>query len=264
MLPPRKVEEYGARGVVRVDGLLSEAGVRAAREALLFPLAQLGFWRDGAWRLDADRRPQWPSAGLNATKLGRFPELDVLIEEPALIESIAALDACAVAETARGHPQLLITLPNARTWFVPPNVWHLDFPRLASGQSPGVQLFAFLDTVEPRGGGTLVVAGSHRLLNTGRFIRSRDVKRQMGREEFFRVLFSPKEDRTGILGKTGAVGDVPVEVVELTGEPGDAYLMDLRVLHTLAPNASKRPRIMITYRFVRAECTAEQLNPSRL
>jgi len=39
--------------------------------------------------------------------------------------------------------------------------------------------------------------------------------------------------------------------VELCGAPGDAYLVDLRVLHAAAPNASDRPRMMATHRFIR-------------
>jgi ectoine hydroxylase-related dioxygenase (phytanoyl-CoA dioxygenase family) len=54
------------------------------------------------------------------------------------------------------------------------------------------------------------------------------------------------------LEQTGAVADVALEVVELTGAPGDAYLTDLRLLHTAAPNATDRPRVMATHRFVRA------------
>jgi hypothetical protein len=34
------------------------------------------------------------------------------------------------------------------------------------------------------------------------------------------------------------------------GEPGDVFLMDMRMLHTLAPNAAHVPRMMVTQRFV--------------
>jgi ectoine hydroxylase-related dioxygenase (phytanoyl-CoA dioxygenase family) len=46
---------------------------------------------------------------------------------------------------------------------------------------------------------------------------------------------------------------VPLKVLELTGEPGDVWITDLRVLHAAAPNASDRPRVMVTDRFVPAE-----------
>ena len=53
------------------------------------------------------------------------------------------------------------------------------------------------------------------------------------------------------------MGDVALEVVELTGSPGDAYLTDLRLLHTGAPNATNCPRMMATHRFVREDVIQE-------
>ena len=44
-------------------------------------------------------------------------------------------------------------------------------------------------------------------------------------------------------------GDVELQVVELTGAPGDVWLMDLRVLHSLSPNTSDRVRIMASQRY---------------
>lgn len=43
------------------------------------------------------------------------------------------------------------------------------------------------------------------------------------------------ENRARLLGQAGAVGDVALEVMEMTGAPGDAYLTELRLLHTGAP-----------------------------
>jgi len=148
------------------------------------------------------------------------------------------------------HPQLLFTLPNATTWTVPATIWHLDMPRLPAGGVPGVQLFTFLEPVLPEGGGTLVVAGSHRLLNTGRFIRSKDVKARLKRWPYFRELMAKDAtDRSRFVHEVGRVDDVELKVVELCGQPGDLYLTDLRLLHTLAPNAARVPRIMLTQRF---------------
>jgi hypothetical protein len=81
------------------------------------------------------------------------------------------------------------------------------------------------------------------------------------RDVFFRELYSEApvsmEDRARLLGQTGAVGDVTLEVLELTGSAGDAYFTGLRVLHTGAPNAGDHPRIMATHRFVRADVMQE-------
>ena len=148
-------------------------------------------------------------------------------------------------------PQLLFTLPNAESWTVPHSIWHLDLPRLPDSGLPGVQMFAFLDTVAPGGGGTLVVTGSHRLLNEGRRISSKQLKKRLKREPYFRDLMSRGfADRHRFIRERSRLGDVELQVVELHGEPGDVFLMALRILHTLAPNAARVPRIMVTQRFL--------------
>ena len=62
-------------------------------------------------------------------------------------------------------------------------------------------------------------------------------------------------DRERLLTESGSAqdpdeGDVSLRVVELCGRPGDVYLTDMRLLHTLAPNATAEPRVMLTHRFV--------------
>jgi hypothetical protein len=46
------------------------------------------------------------------------------------------------------------------------------------------------------------------------------------------------------------VGNVEVQVIEMHGRPGDVFLMDMRVLHAVAPNATRVPRLMFTLRFM--------------
>jgi Phytanoyl-CoA dioxygenase (PhyH) len=257
LLTPDQFDEFDRRGVLRLRGLISTDRVRRAREYVQRRLALLGLWKDGAWCFGNGARPQWPASGLKASKVigNKHPDVEALLEEPALLAAVGALlGEGAFDRVAYPRPSVLFTLPNSDTWTVPTG-WHVDTPRLASGRRPGVQLFTFLDTVEPRGGGTLVVAGSHRLLNERRFVRVNEIKQLLCRETFFRNLYSEGqvsvEDRARLSEQTGAVADVALEVVELTGSPGDAYLTDLRLLHTAAPNATDRPRLMATHRFVR-------------
>src|SRR5207248_2591156 len=65
------------------------------------------------------------------------------------------------------------------------------------------------------------------------------------------------EHRADLLDRTGTVGDVPLSIVEMTGVPGDVWLMDLRVLHVGAPNAAGRPRMMLTFRYERSDLLPE-------
>ncbi|MGB6451956.1 MAG: phytanoyl-CoA dioxygenase family protein [Steroidobacteraceae bacterium] len=263
ILTREQLDEFDRRGVLRLVALLSADRVRRAREHVQRRLAPPGLWREGAWHLQSIPRPQWPATGLKTSKVigNKHPDVQALVEEPALLAAVdALLGGRAFDRTAFRRPQILLTLPNSDTWMVPTE-WHVDSPRLASGRRSGVQLFTFLDTVEPRGGGTLVIPGSHRLLNDGRFIRAQELRRLLCREAFFRQLCSrapaSADDRARLLDQGGAVGDVALELVELTGAPGDAYLTDLRVLHSGAPNAADRPRMMATHRFVLADVMQE-------
>ena len=102
----------------------------------------------------------------------------------------------------------------------------------------------------------LVVSGSHRLLNNGSRGRSKNIKTLLRRLPYFRELMSKESvDRGRFLTTPGSAqdpneGDVSLRVVELCGRPGDVYLTDMRLLHTLAPNATCEPRIMLTHRLV--------------
>jgi len=267
ILTSEQHDEFDRRGVLRLAGLLSADRVGRARDYVQRRLERVGLWRDGAWRLGDRPRPRWPDSGVKSSKVigNRHPDVEALLGEPALIAVVdALLEGHAWGRGVYRRPQVLFTLPNADVWTMPTG-WHVDAPRLASGRRPGLQLFTFLDVVAPGGGGTLVVAGSHRLLNAGRVIRAADMMRLLRREAFFRDLYSPApasaptrgDARARWLNHTGAVGDVALELVELTGAPGDAYLMDLRVLHAGAPNACDRPRMMATHRFVREDVAGE-------
>jgi hypothetical protein len=261
-LTPQHLDAFTRDGLVCLEGLLPAPVVAAARHVVLRPLERLGLWKDGAWRLDAVPRPQWPQTGPKTREMvgNRHPELAALVEEPGLVTVVdALLDGRAHERPGSNRrPQVLFSLPNAETWTAPSG-WHSDVPRLASGQGAGVQLFACLATVDPGGGGTLAIAGSHRLANTGRPMTPSDVNQHLRREPFFAdlmALYAPPGGRE-VVGRTGTVGDAPLRVVEMTGAPGDVWLMDLRVLHTAAPNIAERPRVMLTYRYVRSDLLDE-------
>ncbi|MCA6288210.1 MAG: phytanoyl-CoA dioxygenase family protein [Phenylobacterium sp.] len=136
-------------------------------------------------------------------------------------------------------------------WSLPAILWHTDVPRAPQAGCPGVQVFTFLSPVGPGAGGTLVAAGSHRLLNDEGELRSKAIKARLRALPPFARLMDPDHpDRPAAPGPLGEADGVPIEVVELTGAPGDLLLMDMRALHTAAPNASAAPRLMMTWRFL--------------
>lgn len=250
MLTPKQLSEFEDRGLVRVAGLLPLERVAILRDALITHLERKGLWHEGGWSPSLPSLDASPAAGFKlAREIKRHPALRELIA-PEVLDVIGQLTGGKPVRPMMDAAQVLFTLPNANDWSVPSSVWHLDLPRLPGAGLPGVQLFTFLNQVEPHCGGTLVVAGSHRLLG-GQFIRSRDVKKRLKREPWFADLFSGNvHDRARFVDRPGRAGHVPVQVVELTGRPGDVYLVDIRLLHTLAPNAGAVPRMMATQRFL--------------
>jgi hypothetical protein len=254
-VPNSVLTEFASQGVVRFENMLDPERVAGARAAVLRQMEKLGLWQDGAWRLDTRPKPVWPAMGIKpARDIGhRHAEVEALIEDPALLAVVnRLLNDRPLDSRLHPRPQILVSLPNADRWHLPEG-WHVDLPRLATGGSTGVQLFTFLEPVEPQGGGTVVIAGSHRLWNDRGALRVKDIMRLANQEPFFRALQSMPVD---VLPE-GRVGDVPLRVVELTGRPGDVWLIDLRLFHSAAPNISARPRMMVTHRFTPTDLMPE-------
>ena len=158
---------------------------------------------------------------------------------------------------------VLTTFPNCTRdeWTVPSVGWHYDFDADENAtETRGLQLFTFFSSVEPRGGGTLIVEGSHRLLR--RFVaslpadeRRSDHQTLRGRflrhEPWLRALTgagdAPSDRIEAFMRESDAAG-VPVRVAELTGDPGDVVISHPLTLHVGAPNGASEPRFMRSQR----------------
>lgn len=248
------------RGLVKLEGFVPKAQVTLARDLICAVAEKHGLYSAGSWTPSASRFSDAKPfrAAINALNhADHFPDL---ISEDVL-QIARDLQGEAVASLPPGQ-QILFTLPSTVSWSVPSDVWHIDIPRLGKLGPPGLQVFIFLDDVEPKGGGTLVLSGSHRLLNTSRVMRSKELKQALRTEPYFRSLFDSERAPIHRLEDTlGSVDGVNLEVVELTGSSGDVYLMDLRTLHTPAPNSSNTARLMMTCRLPRAAIASVCMNP---
>jgi ectoine hydroxylase-related dioxygenase (phytanoyl-CoA dioxygenase family) len=152
--------------------------------------------------------------------------------------------------------QFLVSFPErGRRWVLPAAVWHSD----AAYTEPleplsGVMVFSFLNRVERGGGGTLVLAGSHRLV--ARFAAGRpSAGRERGaasRKAFYRshpwladlVRAGDDPTRNDRFTEEADVDGLPARVVELTGEPGDVVITHPLMAHCVSPNCARQPRFM--------------------
>ena len=160
-------------------------------------------------------------------------------------------------------PQALLSFPTDASWELPHKLWHFDLP--ACGPAAGfgaLRFLGFVNDVGPRGGGTLVVEGSHQLVrnmvarsdghDAG---RSADARRALARTSpWFAASSIPGEDRTKQFMQDGDLVDgVDVRVVELTGAPGDLVVMHPWVLHNISMNVADTPRMMTSFSMFNAD-----------
>jgi len=232
-------------GVLALRGAADEVSVRELRAALQARLAESSV-------------PLTPSRLSGIARAREF----AATWGPRVVGAIDDLLGPSRWEVPKAGSQVLFAnppTPEAR-WDVPHSVWHLDYPAPGAARTlPGVQLFLCLDRVAPRGGGTVVITGIHRAVDAIPLRagdawpgRSLDVRRALRRElPWFRELGSvrPGEDRIARFMRAPSETDgESLAVVELTGEPGDVYLMHPWTLHAPAPSCSDRPRLVLTER----------------
>src|ERR1700729_2469821 len=155
-----------------------------------------------------------------------------------------------------GRP--LVTFPEPGAWDLPAGQWHWDNPcELHLDKPRALFVVSFIGAVEPRGGGTLILSGSPRLLiqqdrelpasqPRGSIATHRDRFRRS--HPWLMALTghapSPEDRIAAFMDRETVVGGVPVRVVELTGEPGDMVFCHPVMVHSAAPNRGARPRFM--------------------
>jgi ectoine hydroxylase-related dioxygenase (phytanoyl-CoA dioxygenase family) len=236
-------------GFVRMSGVFTRAEADAMCDRMWEVLAQLHGIRRGApetWTLVQPRHLQ------RLTKERAFAAMGT----PALVETISSLIGADTWQRPRHWGSALVVFPRAgATWDVPHAQWHMDWPaRGGPDATLGLRLFAYANAVPPGGGGTCVIAGSHRLV--ARLVRSGRsgdggsprVRRRLLEHPWLRALASADGtvDRAARFMRAETVVDgVPVRVVELTGEPGDVVLMHPWLFHAVAPNCSTAPRLLV-------------------
>ena len=263
MLSQEEKESFVKWGFVKIDALIPNEVVDPIREAVLDRLCRHGFWGEEGWEAPADAEAEKKLRNTIKEISRSSKSLRPILTERVLSYARNLVSGDEV-EMSPPITQFLFTAPRSYVmnhdgrwngeWEVPRSIWHLDIPRSRSIGPPGPEMFTFLNKVEPKGGGTLLLAGSHRLLNDVDYLSSKGVKRKLKRHAYFRELTGKGDgDRSRFLEEIGDIDNVPVKVVELTGDPGDVYFVDLRLLHSLGANTSDQPRMMIAQRMPRQE-----------
>jgi hypothetical protein len=247
-------QQFRDTGVLRFDGAFTTDEAAAMRDAI---------WSYVERKCDvrADDPTTWPVGrhiGISFKSMRRGAHFGPLLGNPAVSH---ALDVVFGGRDEWKHPnepkaQILLSFPTGAPWTLP-NGWHMD----TGFQQPtwpvfAVKAFAFFGDVEPEGGGTFVLEGSHRLVERysrtlppggiggnsvewGRFMKQDpwlDLLRRGGTADV---------PRRELVGSCHEVDGIPLRCVELTGKPGDLVLTHLHVFHSASDNATTTPRQML-------------------
>jgi hypothetical protein len=247
MLSESQRSEFVQRGLVRLAGAFAAAEAIAMCDRIWSVLAK----RDGVMRGDP---ATWSAAQPCHFQVLRRAGVFEPVASPAVVTALDDLLGQGEWLRPRHWCQALVTFPRDGAWHVPPGPWHVDWPaRAAATRLFAVKLLAFLSSVRSQGGGTLVVAGSHRLVErlvaSGRGGGSASVrKRLLAADPWLRELASREataQRDARLMDEGTSIDGVELRVLELTGEPGDVVLFHPWLLHAPAPNCATTPRLMV-------------------
>ncbi|HEY3956481.1 MAG TPA: phytanoyl-CoA dioxygenase family protein [Streptosporangiaceae bacterium] len=228
-----------------------------------FAAGQAAAMREAVWRRAEDQagiRPGSPAswAGshvVNWQGLKRNPVFGPLADNQPVRDALDVIFGAGGWQRPRAGAQILFSLPEQGPWVLPDG-WHMDCGfEQATWPVRSVKLFAFLGEVGPRGGGTMLLPGTHQLV--GRYREARPAPAGAGRENWRRFMrhhpwlarlldgaHLPDQGRP-LVGAAGEIDGVPVQVVELTGSPGDVVVTHPHVFHARSPNTGTAPRLML-------------------
>ena len=256
MLTPEQQAEFRRCGILRIPGAISARATAAMCDAVWEMLALRNY------KIRRDDGKTWPAQRIMGTKERPKAITVAQIVNPTLRANLDQLLAPEKWDCDQHWGSLLVSFPGAfpeapNGWDVPHAGWHFDAPMVrALPDLYGVRMFACLAEVAPRGGATLALAGSPRLahvLANARGLaklRSADLRNGlMQRYEWINELCSHGRafDRVERFMQQGTtLEDVEVRVVEMTGEPGDVYLVHPVMMHAASPNCLATPRIVLS------------------
>ena len=246
------VDEFRRTGIVKLTGVFSDESAAAMREAC---------WQ--GWSDTYGARRDDPSTW---SAVPRFKTVKSAKRHPSFLavlgDELRSLADTLIGpgwSTSNGFGGLLAGFPNTTSWHLPgaEGVWHSDFLYCATMDPlPGLRVFAVFGDVPAGGGGTLLVEGSHLMVE--RFVRARP-DLAVGRFRTARAACHASNDwlhelthgdggdptrHERFMAQTTEVDGIPARVIEASGRPGDVYVCHPWTIHCAPPNANDQPRFL--------------------
>ena len=257
MLTPDQIDEFDQKGFTCLPGAFSAVEASEMEDVLWEALNRLY----GADRADSSTWQIDHVSGLQSLKT--HPAFDA-IGSPAVEKAIDELLGKDCWQKPVQWGQFLVNFPKDDNWSVPAG-WHTDFDfTVPSGVLQGVLVFAFLADVHAQGGGTAILRSSHRLMQ--QFLEQQPSKFR-AKMKTVRKAFMESDPWLNDLGSETdrsdriqqfmksphEIGNISLQVEELTGQAGDVVLGHPWLLHAAAPNCGNYPRFMRVQRVRRKE-----------
>jgi hypothetical protein len=244
--------EFERIGIVKLEGVFTHDMAAAMREAV---------WE--AWADEYGVRRDDPSTWAS---VHRWKTIKAAKRDPSFREILGdRLRAFADFllgpswSTSNGLGELLASVPDAPRWHLPGSDgrWHSDYPYgMSMDPIAGLRVFAVFGDVPATGGGTLLVQGSHRMVD--RFVRTQPgvaaARAKVARaachnsNNWLRDLTNDNGHEPGRVERfmmtVTEVDGIAARVIEASGEPGDVYVCHPWTIHCAAPNANTQPRFL--------------------
>ncbi|HUP87326.1 MAG TPA: phytanoyl-CoA dioxygenase family protein [Acidimicrobiales bacterium] len=246
------VDSFERTGIVKLTGVFSEESAAAMREVV---------WR--GWAEAYGVREDDPATWIAVPRYKTLKES----KRHSSFRAILGEDLRSLADrllgpgwsTSNGFGNLLTSFPNVTEWHLPSSdgMWHSDYGyRTPMDPLPGLRVFAVFGEVPSHGGGTLLVEGSHRMVE--RFVHAHP-EVAAGRAKLARLACQSSNgwlhelthgDATAagrvdrFMATTTDVDGITARVVEACGMPGDVYVCHPWTIHCAPPNANSQPRFL--------------------
>jgi Phytanoyl-CoA dioxygenase (PhyH) len=248
-LSPEDLRQFHDDGFVRLPAAFDPTAALAMQDFMWEYLTKQGIHRE-------DRSTWSQPRAMNKTSENHIYDA---IAGDRLVSAADQLLGVGTWKIPKSWGAFLITFPppNPPPWNVTHVNWHWDGDCWSHlEQWKGLFIFTFFSSVRPRGGGTLVATGTHRLLS--RFVQALPDARKFSHSKlrpkfwashpWLTALAKPAsegEDRIArFMDRATDIDGISARVVELTGEPGDAVICHPSLLHAASHNGSDVPRFM--------------------
>lgn len=257
--------QFATRGLLRLRGFAATdaAAMQAAVWAALRRVHGIARDERATWHVEFPSRLA-------------IPELPAFapIGGPALRAAVDALLGVGTWDVPKRWGAFHVSFPSRRAWDVPHALWHADFPfDLPEDPLPGVKIFMFVSDVPPRAGGTQVVAGSHHFVRRAVAAAPPALRADTRRMRLHLLASHPwlraltTAERTGdrvdrFVARGTDVGDVHLQVIELSGAAGEIVITHPWLLHCRASNGGDAPRFMRSIDLYRRACRPARWQPA--